>query len=145
MSLFKKDINDFLKKLKKSVVHDTENHEQMSKLQDNGNEKRMAEDTGDDLDDYEKYILDLVIGQEKRTSVIHAELKYKQTNEKDQEVRLQTVSKVTVSCQSELKHKRQTITVASVSADDAHKERLIQWLRETEQDLESTQNEVRDP
>jgi hypothetical protein len=158
MPLLQKSSNDFVKKLKKSAVRDrvqaamdaaiqkalTENREQLAKLQDNGNEKSMSEETGHGLDDYDKCILDLAIEQEKLTSVVQAEVKRKQANEKDQEVRLQAVSKVAESCQAELKQKRQSSAAASVHADDTRNQRLLQQLREAEQDLECAQNEAQD-
>ena len=64
-------------------------------------QKSMSEETGDGLDDYDKCILDLAIEQEKLTSVVQAEVKRKQANEKDQEVRLQVVSRVSASATSE--------------------------------------------
>jgi hypothetical protein len=154
MPLLQKSSNDFVKKLKKSAVRDrvqtamdaaiekalTENREQLAKLQDNGNEKSMSEETGDGLDDYDKCILDLAIEQEKLTSVVQAEVKRKQANEKDQEVRLQAVSRVSASATSEEREKRQR------KKDDAKKEMKSKEkeLRTAEFDLELALGELDD-
>jgi hypothetical protein len=66
--------------------------EKLAKLKDNGNENNV--DTGDNLDAYDKCILELAIQEEKLTSAKKEDEERKKANQQDQSARLQAVSKV---------------------------------------------------
>ena len=110
--------------------------EKLAKLKDNDNEKNA--DAGDNLDAYDKCILELAIQEEKLTRAKKEEEERKQANQQDQSVRLQAVSKVT----SRVDAAEQNTRKRKLSARD---KTLDKQLQEEENEVELVEEELRDP
>jgi hypothetical protein len=111
-------------------------HEKLAKFKDNVNDKNS--DTGDNIDAYDKCILQLPIEEEKLTSGKKEEEKRKKANQEDQSVRLQSVSKVA----SRVDAAEQNTRKRNLSVRD---QTLDKQLEEEENELELVEEEWRDP
>jgi hypothetical protein len=112
--------------------------EKLAKLKDNGNENNV--DTGDNLDDYNKCILELVIQEEKLTSAKKEDEKRKKANQQDQSARLQAVSKVYSRV-----HVADKNTGKRVCGGNVRDKTLDKELAEVENEMELVEEELRDP
>lgn len=117
---------------------DTHDREKLSKLKFNGNEK--TAEHGDDLDSYDKCVLEMAIEHEKLCSYQKEKAQLDKQQELDRSARLLAVSKVAARAHAEENHKRKR----KQRLGNADRKRLERELQEAEGDLELVEEELQD-
>jgi len=112
--------------------------EQLAKLKDNGNEKNA--DTGDNLDAYDKCILELAIQEEKLTRAKKEAEEREKANLQDKSARLQAVATVASRVAAADKTARKRVRGGNVGDKTLYKQ-----LEQAELDMELAEEELRDP